>query len=288
MQIDSTHLVAQNITAGDPGRYAINGVKLERDGTLVATNGRALLLVQGMDQDDGCENPIPDDGVVMPAKFVAQLQKALRGGGRNARRICLVEEATAECLRVRTMNGSVTIHEDRPVEGNFPNYRDIPPAIERGVVRVTFSAHLLADLLDTISSMMSPEETAVELFITPGWIRKNAPILIRAKAATGGRIAAVLMPVTVRNDTPGNEPDSLTEWEREHGLKDKREDMSEGTNGVVYTRKDLTTKAKTMCLEAGVEYLDWELTTNGKLMSLRAFYKDADGERQVTESVEII
>ena len=280
MQIHPNHLAARNIAASETGRYAINGVKLEQDGTLVATNGRALLLVQGMNQDDGCENPVPKEGVILPDPLMAQMQKLLRGKGEHRCELLEVKRLEGPddepWLRFRTINGSMAFHEGRAEEGKFPDHRPIVPPIERGAVRIRFDPALLVQLLDTIRSMTAYDQRSVEMIITPGWIRKNAPLLIRADAAGGTRIAAVLMPVTVNDHS-----DSLTEWERAHGLEDKRECPTEGDDLTVLSHKALTKRAEAMCQEADVAYDDWELARRNGELQLRAFYKGEDGSRVV-------
>lgn len=290
MQIHPNHLATWNVAASEKGRYAINGVKLEPDGTLVATDGRAMLLVQGMKQDedrdednDGNENPVPAEGLILPGHLIAPMQKLLRGKkGPNGNHCDLLEvkrlnETDDELwLRFKTVNGSIAYHEGHAEPGSYPKYRDVVPAIERNAVRVRFDPGILANLLDTIRAMTDPDQRSVEMIITPGWLGKKAPILIRAEAAGGTRIAAILMPVTVKDHD-----DSLTDWERAHGLEDKRECPTEGDELTVYSHKALTKRAEAMCAEAGEAYDDWELALRNGEMQLRAFYKGEDGSRVV-------
>lgn len=221
MKLDRKSLAVHHV-AGEKGRYAINGVLLETDGTTVATDGKMLLVIQPSKQDEGKELVAPKEHFVIPLGFARDVHKAIpkvhqSSGGKFD--YATITEAKQDKLSLRIQNVGVQLMETKPESGDYPKWKDLIPSIQKETMRFCLGLEVLERLVKVLKEVLPKNNgrtTSSVEFLVEG---PKKAIGIRAQAGDGGRrMIGVLMPVT----HPGG-PDELTDWEKAHGLKEFRE-----------------------------------------------------------------
>jgi hypothetical protein len=239
MLLDAASLCVHKLTADEEGRYAINNVKLEPDGTTAATTGYALIAVQpgGEDPADFPEvgNPvaIPKEGVLIPRDVCADAIKAMpKRSVRPVLANALVTRWGKDGVELATTDLSRTRKVGAPkVEGTFPDWRDMFAHENRDrPVGFTVGVRALKRLLDTISAHLSvgsdhgpslrfefsPTKRKILAGASEGLM--DAPVLVRGslKADRGGRVLALLAPMRVKHmsdEAPEVRPE-FSDWEK--------------------------------------------------------------------------
>ncbi len=135
----------------DEARQVLNGVLMsirDRVLTIAATDGRRLALIEkNLDGDD-----IPDGDVILPAKFVVEMEKSLEGEEKVAVRM--------SDARIAVEFGT-TLITSKLVEGTYPNYRQVIPGEFRSSVAIPRVA--FADALNRVSMVVSESSASVRL-----------------------------------------------------------------------------------------------------------------------------
>ena len=131
--LDKASLAVHEVAADESGRYIIDHVHVEQDGTTVGANGKLLLAVQPPDVDPndlpvGLLEPadVSKDGLHLPASMCKTIMGNLKGHAFRPALECavvtrcddtLVEvSSTVDLKRVRR-EGEI------PVEGTFPDWK---------------------------------------------------------------------------------------------------------------------------------------------------------------------
>ena len=221
MLLSRANLAVAACVADGPGRYALEGVLLARDGTTVAADGAMLMAVEGVHDRDLDESVpeymnsarVPAAGVILPAELCRDTLKGLPKRARHARPF-VAYAGLARCDAMPTEGESETgadgpgVHElelvttdgdnvnrraATDVSGQFPNYPEVMP---RGTpaVRFCLGARLLDTLLKALKTAGAtcPENQGVEFTVydhkTPVVVRSHVP-------ATGQHIMALIAPV---------------------------------------------------------------------------------------------
>lgn len=145
---------ALTCTANERTRYAFDGIRVDADGRIVATDGKALFRALGLEKDPEttrcgtngfpADNPEP---VLLPIAQVASIVKnaldpdVVLTNGKNSYQIRLATELSEE-----------TTAEGEGIQGGFPNFDPMfdAAALARAdghVARVTFSVEQLEKVL---------------------------------------------------------------------------------------------------------------------------------------------
>lgn len=195
------------VAATEQGRYAINGVQLERtpDGRplAVATDGKRMIAaVWHEDPKHGDDWPaeaqvpgqdIGTDGAIVPLELWKQIAKGIpaktmRPGLKQAQ-VKLegrqVNAVTSNLLEHRKTGGLV-------VEGVFPKFRQVIPKGEKKAY-ITFNAKYLAEVALAVAEAAGPRPDGKEQTVTLAIEDESRAALIVA-GTPGASVLGVLMP----------------------------------------------------------------------------------------------
>lgn len=216
MLLSRANLLASNAAATDSTRYALNGLHVDPDGTTVATDGAQLIAVAPcpadvQDYPGGSTADLGGDGVTIPTDMVNEAAKSIPK--RKAKPIL-------ENVLLGSDNGTVALSttdlsrrrsvDCEPVEGNWPDWRDIVSLDRPDSIKVTINPKMLSALLATLARACPRKsvDSAVILEIVDG----KAPIMVRAQNEdTGQRALGVLMPMDMSDNESFMEYDA---WEK--------------------------------------------------------------------------
>lgn len=219
MLLNKAQLTAHERCAQERGRYALNGMLLEPDGTTVAADGAALIAVEGLNGNEPeypLEHVTPAAPVIIPAALVKEALKNMPKSGMPHHREHVALTHCDGHVEFATTDGEKTRRVDMPpVEGQFPNYPEIvpDPAKTAPLARIRFNPKLLADVLVTVHKAASPGRgniRSVELEIYEG----TGPAIIRTETDEGQHILALVSPVVIENDDGTRDGGGPSRWER--------------------------------------------------------------------------
>lgn len=204
----------------DPLRPAMNGVYIDSDGSMCATDGHTALYVP----PNGLTVPV-NEWTIIPSDTVKNLCK---GGKRRMDDFVIIDRDGGKCTAtVMTESGDMTeTHHFEPVFDTFPNFRLVFPS-EVSDEPASYNPDLLARF-----------ERAFELIVGENFYRYDRYYVLRqngrraavAYPAEGSEFIGIVMPrlsgdVGVYNDSlpipiPAQieskpEPDTLTDSEQE-------------------------------------------------------------------------
>lgn len=203
MLLDKAQLAVFNHVDGESGgRYALDMVCVEPDGTCVATDGRQLIVVppngaQDADWPAGIGTPVnPEKRALFPAHVFADARKSLRKAPRkpilgNAAVTSAGEYAeltTTDLEKVKKSGGRV------PEDVIFPDWRPMIPETREGEVCVNINPRMLARSLATLGSMLSDERCSIRMTIAG----PEEKIVLTADLMCGRKAIAVIAPVRVK------------------------------------------------------------------------------------------
>lgn len=221
MKLDRKSLAVHHAAADEEGRYAINGVLLETDGTIVATDGKMLMAIQAPDQGEDKNPVLPSEQFVIPLEFAQDLGGRIPKGPRAAAdksdfaRITAADPDHLE-FRILTKHLQVMI-ETAPEEGRYPDWRAVLPKIQKGNVRFCLGLEALEKLVKVLKGALPAKGPGVSRHVEFMVGDPKKAVLIRAQV--GGdldrRLIGALMPVTSSGGSG-----ELTDWEKAHGLSD--------------------------------------------------------------------
>ena len=156
----------------DETRYMLNGVLVilrNKSARFVATDGKRLASIEK--KLDFPNNTTPE--VIIPAKTISELLKALSDGGGMVRII-----STQNQIIFQTNN---TTFISRLIEGRFPNYEQVIPKEEKTIAQIDRQELLAAT--KRVSILASQENQSVKLDFIKGkiLISSRSPNLGEAK-----------------------------------------------------------------------------------------------------------
>ncbi len=166
---------------GDSSRYALGGVRLERDGVRLvgaATDGRRL----GVMAIDAAGEATPFDSLIVPSRALELLQRWLPDG-------VTVEIRTIGNSGVRFAAPSLTL-DSRLVEGRFPKWRDVLPT--SAPHEISMQAGPLGATIRQVS-IATDQDGGCEFTFSGG------KLTVRATSQTRGKAAAEL-PISFDGD----------------------------------------------------------------------------------------
>jgi len=131
--LDRASLAVHEVATSEPGRYIIDHVHVEQDGTTVGTNRRLLLAVQPPETDPG-DLPagmlqpadVPEDGMNLPAAMCKAVMCNLKGHAfRPALECAVVTRCDKELVEISSTTDLKRVKREGevPAEGTFPRWK---------------------------------------------------------------------------------------------------------------------------------------------------------------------
>ena len=213
MLFSRRHFAVRHAASQDETRYNINGVRIEADGTTIATNGHWLCKVE-LEHADPKEWPTMPDGAVpsdaplepftLPLDTVAKLVKALPK--REPRTMPILANAALD-VDATNANGAARFYatdlesmdriEGRKIGNDYPDWRMVMPK-EAPEVTFGISLVLLEGLCKAVREF-SPDKKSSDTLPLKFELGKDefCPIKITAEH-DGGTLTAVLMPMRLK------------------------------------------------------------------------------------------
>ena len=197
-----TRCVAQAAST-DETRFILNGVYLD-GGTVVATNGRMLLFadVETVDKDE-----LPADMVKAPVKDKTILPTVALAAAWKSRKVhktvtVLNNPIVAAADIVSTDLGVSSKTEYKPIEGNYPNYKQVIPEKQKQKAEFTLSGVMLADLVKACKALeagkkgLASSGAMVDFSIDADKeaLSQHHPITITIRSSKNGEVKGVVMP----------------------------------------------------------------------------------------------
>lgn len=143
----------------------LNGLRVEPDGSTVASNGRVVVAAGPADEsrahfpEDACEvTDVPNDGLVLPTEFVDKVLKSLPGKTKRSSiqyaALSRVKSPNRVGMTVVDERGNPTTHAAPPKPDPYPDWKasiqDVSGGPKSGQVRVCINRK---DLLEVIKTM---------------------------------------------------------------------------------------------------------------------------------------
>ncbi len=205
--LDRISLAVHEVAHTEAGRYILDHVHVEQDGTAVATDGKLLLAVEPPDANPD-ELPVtlvpvdvPESGLNLPAKTCATVVKNLKRSSTfkpildNA----VVTRCDKQLVELSSTDLTHVKREgDVPSEGTFPPWRDMVnqpmPAEDAPVTQIGFSLEVLEKIVKTIKKMaVGDEHTGTIRFtfnIKTGYVLIDSSVAGRKIIGMTGRLTA--------------------------------------------------------------------------------------------------
>ena len=230
MLLSRANLAVLGAAASDRGRYALNGVLVDPDGTTVASDGAMLIACEGTGAYvDAASAPdcmkgahVPADGLILPAELCADALRNIPKRTYNNPFHTLVGMSAVEQLHdvaghdvhrveLTTTDGERTKRVDMAsVPGQFPNYSEVVPNphTRAPVARFALGMGTLLRMIDTLRKMGATDALDVEVY------GPKTPVVFRTTLDNAQHVAAVVWPVVHEgNDGEVTLPE-LTYWDR--------------------------------------------------------------------------
>jgi len=147
----------------DETRYVLNGVLLQQDGHIVATDGRRL-----------AHSPTPDtrlpEDIIVPTRFVQPLAALTAVQNRsnvwlNGKDPC--EEAPhGQSAGMMLIQAGTLLARMKVIEGNYPHWQQVVPVDFNTIV--TFHAGFMDDYAALLRTSTRAKETKVKITLLPG------------------------------------------------------------------------------------------------------------------------
>ena len=194
-------------------RFGINGIRVESDGSTVATDGHRLIQYIPPETPSGDEFPktegcdpsggmvpgvapftIPNDSAKEIIKAAPKRQTlpileyiALDGKQTNAN--------GSACFAVNDLE-SVRVFHPQKIEGTFPNYQKVIPEADKAAATVHLDAAFLESLCSTLKKMAGPGKrvgkNAIDVKVS--FYGDGKPVRFDADLKSQGSVVAVIMP----------------------------------------------------------------------------------------------
>jgi len=214
MLLGSANLFVSGMASRDTKDVALSQVHLEPDGTTVASNGRAIMAVEGVDRETihwpaMSEAEPPEEGVGLPLSVVGQALKNMPADKRTSLQNAaltrcdnLVELTTLDMEKEQSVTG-------RSVSARYPEWRGVLQDAGRKAkqARVCISRR---DMMGILSSMDKACEGGSDspVFIELGG-EKDGVVLRGLNYATSQHVVGMIAPLDVEGKWP-----ALGLWER--------------------------------------------------------------------------
>jgi hypothetical protein len=212
MLIDRKSLAAVKASTNTPDGYSLDGILLDQNGTVAATDRHVLLVVEGTKDDakdfpevTEAANP-PAAGVMIPSALVKDVMKAL------PKKTIMPIQQNAVMVECDGEVAFVTVDGDRrrreamkPLDGTFPRYkRMIANNLQvKGRKRVRISLTYLRRLLDAIAGMIDGRDDGIDILV--GGAKET--VAVRFAVDGNRRGVALIAPMDSRGAV------KLTDWE---------------------------------------------------------------------------
>ena len=230
MILSKANLEVYRVAASERGRYALNGVLVQPDGTTVAADGAYLLAVGPADPivKDTADvltgfsaNGVHDD-VLVPADAMDEARSALpkkKNSECDVQRRAASIDVDEDGVHITTSGERTRTVTADAVEGQFPDYGMILPDPDADPV-VSFDARRMYDLCDAmLRAAGGTRSKARELDVSLTVTAADAPFRLRARTDNGQDMVGLLSP-TVPDDDNMDAPDKSappgapSTWER--------------------------------------------------------------------------
>lgn len=216
MRFTKSSLTVVNAAADDENRRNINCVHFAEDGSVVASDGQAMVVVSPLRQDlfrlppalEEEEQGVPEDGMSVPINVVQEvlrnMPKALPAGEVSAltRADDLVEFATTDLRTVQRVSGVI-------LQTTFPRWRRLfrRAGGNKTRARTCVSMRKLVELLVVLDAARGRDKNA-PIFIEVG-DEGDALLLRTMNRTTGQDVVAIINPLATRGGWP-----RLGQWAR--------------------------------------------------------------------------
>ena len=155
-----TLLAVLPATCEDKGRYYLQAIQVEPDGSIVATDGHILLVAKESgrfpDSEFPTKEPLPtyNGDATVPVMLTTELVAKLIGAMPKKARIpilaaCQVGQNGAGTFAAATdLETAIVKHLDPPGEYNrFPDWKRVMPAADRPALHLSLAVEVLEDLI---------------------------------------------------------------------------------------------------------------------------------------------
>ena len=228
--LDRASLAVHEVTTSKPGRYIIDHVHVEQDGTTVGTNEKLVIAIQPSeiapgDLPVGMLEPadVPKDGLNLPATMCKTIMSNLKGHAFSPTLECavvtrcdknLVEISSTTDLKRVKREGDV------PAEGTFPMWKNI---IERPcmnadadaaetfgpVVQIGFRLDMLEQLVKTLKNVAAKDDGGA--LVRFSFNANQGPVLIDGKISRDRRFIGMTGRIGLNNEN--HDLEDLNDWQ---------------------------------------------------------------------------
>jgi hypothetical protein len=212
------------ITDAESSRYALGGVRFERDETgrplAIATDGRRLMVL-GWREDDADKYPLTaadssarlpaGSGLLIPAKDCREAAQFKVGAGllksKKFLGCSIIDESAADGQPVKIAASNIeksVCDTVKQIEGRYPKWRDIiTPAVGEAVHSIEVNAQYLIDLVEVAAKhcRRSDGESHIVLSLDAA-APSHCGLTITAANTDGATAYGILMPVNNGTDEP--------------------------------------------------------------------------------------
>ncbi|MGH7821267.1 MAG: DNA polymerase III subunit beta, partial [Candidatus Binatia bacterium] len=143
----------------DETRFNLSGVYVEKHDDalrMVATDGHRLAVIDGE-----VEGKLPEKGVILPRKGLAEVKKLLESAGAEAGPVSFILDAPI--AKIVVGQGELFM---RLIDGEFPDYRQVMP--KKGKLQVSLPREELLAALRRVSILSTERARGVRVTIKPG------------------------------------------------------------------------------------------------------------------------
>lgn len=180
--IDKKDLAVLHAVTKDVTRYNLHGVLIEKDGTLVGTNGHMLLTATRERENQGL-----DADAILPREDAEALKRAIP---KNGLAVLGTEDGKFEAAA-----GGTTLSGEL-VDAEYPKWRNIRPTGEAKAT-VRLDARLLEHVVKAAidySGTSRREQIFLDIEIRDDLV----PVVLKYAREDGGELEALVMPVRLK------------------------------------------------------------------------------------------
>ena len=251
--LDKASLAVHEATASDPGRYIVDHIHVEQDGTTVGMGEKLILAVQPPETDPG-DLPagllqpadVPEDGMNLPATMCKAVMGNLKGHAfRPALECAVVTRCDKELVELSSTTDLKRVKREGevPAEGTFPRWKgmverplanwdeDQADAAETfgPVVQMGFRLDVLEQLVKTLKKVASGDDSGP--FVRFSFNANEGMVLIDGKVSRDRRFIGMTGRITPKFTDTSLE--DLNDWQnaildfitdQSTNLRKKRED----------------------------------------------------------------
>lgn len=228
--------------SNDQTRPALRGVRIEADGSTVATNGHILARFQPTEHPDAKEYPtvegccavsdeplapftLPSEAIAMILKAVPKTRRTLPILGTIALDVLQTNQNGCAVLATTDLENP-QIFRPRKIEDDFPDFSKVMPAGKPKMI-VGFKVETFRDALDTLRA------TGVEFFVLELRDETGPAKIVGQTKDRDGIVTALVMPARVDHPSPWQDPtippqDKPEDWDAKNAEIDEAEEQAKG------------------------------------------------------------